>query len=101
GREIDRVFLPRTPLCKWTKLVAVMVVIGKRAELKKIPDPIMRKFQFRSPLHVASEEAQNFLSARSQSPQQFLHARQYCPFALRKFARQAFNIKIEEGRGRF
>ena len=61
GREIDRVFLPRTPLREWTKLVAVVVIIGKRAELKKIPDPIMRKFQFRPALQVASEEAENVL----------------------------------------
>ena len=61
GREIDRVFLPRTPLCEWTKLIAVVVIISKRAELKKIPDPIMRKFQFRPTLQVASEEAENVL----------------------------------------
>ena len=54
GREIDRVFLLRTLLREWTEFVAVVVIIGKRAELKKIPDPIMRKLQLRPALHVAS-----------------------------------------------
>ena len=42
--EIDQVFLPRPPLREWTKRVAVAVIIGKRAKLKKIPDPIMQTF---------------------------------------------------------
>lgn len=99
--EIDQVFLPRPPLREWTKLVAVVVIIGKRAEFEKIPDPIMREFQFRSAFHISCEEAENVLRSCSQSPQQFLHSREDRSFALRKFARQVINIKIEKGRGRF
>ena len=61
GREIDRVLIPRPLARELSQLVAIVVIVGKGAELEKIPEPVMRELQFRSALQVASEEAENVL----------------------------------------
>ena len=100
GREIDRVFLPGARLCKAPELVAVVMIVGKCAELEKIPEPEVRQLQFRPALQVTGKKTEHILRPCLESEQQFVHARQDCAFALGKLARQKFHIEIEEGRGR-
>jgi hypothetical protein len=100
GREIDRVFLPGARSCKAPELIAVVVIVGKCAELEKIPKAEMRQLQFRPALQVTGKKTQHILRPRLEPEQQFVHAREDCAFALGKLARQKFDIEIEEGRGR-
>jgi hypothetical protein len=100
GGEIDRVFLPRALLRELPEFIAIMVIVGKRAELEEIPQPVMCEFQFRPAFHVAGEKTEDILRARLQPKQQFPDAWQDRSTAPGKLARQKFQIKIEEGRGR-
>ena len=86
--EIGPVLLPRAPLRKGAELVPIVMIIGERAELEKIPDPIVRKLQLRAPFDIAGKEPKNILWSRVQARQELLNTGKNPPFPTRQFARQ-------------
>ncbi len=100
GGKIDLVLLPRALLREAPEFVAIVMIVGKGAELEKIPEPVMRELQLRAAFDVTGEKTENILRSRSQPKQQFLHAWKDRSIALGKLAREKLHIEIEEGRGR-
>ena len=61
GELRSRALLFRARASKSTKLVSVAVIIGKRAEFKKMPDAVVFKLQSRSAGHISREQGQNHM----------------------------------------
>ena len=51
--------LQSTRTGKFSQLIAIMVIIGKSSEFKKIPDPIVSEFDFRAPAHITGQQRKN------------------------------------------
>ncbi len=101
GREIDRVPLPRPPLREGPELVAIVVIVGKSAEFKKIPEPVIREFDLRAAFQVAGEKSEDIVRPLAQPEEQIVYSWKDPPFPLRQLVHEEFKIKIEKSRGRF
>ena len=55
--------LQSTRTGKFPQLIAIMVIIRKSPEFKKIPDSIVGEFDFRSTDHIASQQGENGIRA--------------------------------------
>src|SRR5438477_9511215 len=78
------------------ELVAIVVIIGKRAEFKKMPDPVMLEFQLRAARDVAGEEREHEMRARPEFLEQLKNARKQFPFPARQFERKKMHVAVEE-----
>src|SRR5437763_10728967 len=56
------------------KLVAIAVVVGKRAKFKKMPDPVVLQFQARSARDISREQRKHYVRPRLEPFKQLEHA---------------------------
>src|ERR1700731_885054 len=81
---------------KWSELVAIVVVVGEGAELKKMPDAVVAEFEFRAARNVAGEQPEDEMLAHFELIQQLKDAWQEVAFAARQFERKKMDVTIEK-----
>src|SRR4029077_10926887 len=67
------------------QLVAIPVIIGKRAKFKKMPDAVVLEFQSRAARDISSEKPEHYMRPRFELFEQFEHAREQFAFPARQF----------------
>src|SRR5207244_7722304 len=78
------------------KLVAVAVVVSKRAKFKKMPHPIMLEFQARAARDISREQRKHYMRPRLEAFEQLEHARKEFAFPARQFQRQEMHVAVQE-----
>lgn len=95
--EFLAVFFPGPRLRERSKLVAIVMIVGKRAELEEMPDTIMLEFQLRAPGNVAGEKSEDEVRSRLQLFQQIQNPGQEATTgSLRKFLRKMMHVTVEK-----
>ena len=72
--ELAAVFFFCPGASESAKLVAVAVIVSKRAKFKKMPDPIMLQFQARAARDISREQRKHYMRPRLEPFKQLEHA---------------------------
>ena len=73
--ELPAMFFLCARASESSEAVAILMVVRKGAELKKVPDAIVFQFQLRSTRDVSSQKRENQVRARHEFPEQIEHSR--------------------------
>lgn len=80
-----------------SKPVAVVMVVGKGAEFKEVPDAIVFQFQLRTARDIPGEKRQHQMRPRLQSFEQVEHAWKELARPARQFEREKMHITVQKG----
>jgi len=94
--ELAVMFLFRARSSEPTQLVAVSMIVGKRAKFKKMPDPVVFEFQLRSARDISSEKRKHHMRTGLESFEQLEHAWEEFALSPRQFQRKKMDVAVEE-----
>src|SRR6202045_2024848 len=97
GQKFATMFFLRTCPSKTTEFVAIMVIIGKCAEFKKMPDSVMLELELRAARDIAGQERENKMRAGFQAFEQLENAGKKCAFPARQFLGKKMHVAVEKG----
>src|SRR5262245_5592742 len=72
------------------------MIVGKSAEFKEMPDPIMLELQLRATRNIASEKRQYQMGPRLEFLQQLKHAGKQLAFASRQLQREKMHVTVQK-----
>src|SRR5216684_5729361 len=81
---------------KWAELVAVVVIVSKRAKFEKMPDAVMLELELCATGDVSGKKTKHEVFPRLQFPKQLEHARKQIAFAARQFERKKMHVAVEK-----
>src|SRR5207248_7677756 len=92
--ELAAVFFFCPGASESAKLVAVAVIVSKRAKFKKMPDPIMLQFQARAARDISREQGEHYMRPRLEPFKQLEHAGKKFALPARQFQRLEMHVAV-------
>lgn len=96
--ELVAVFLACARARERAELIAVVMIVGERAEFEEMPDAVMLQFQLGAARNIAGEKGENDLGACAKFFEKLNHSWENPSDAIWKFQGQMMNVRVEERR---
>src|ERR1700682_6563423 len=88
GQKFAAMFFLGARPSKTAEFVAIMVIIGKCAEFKKMPDAVVLELELRAARDIAGQKREDEMRAGFQAFEQIEDAGKKCAFPERQFLRK-------------
>src|SRR5437868_2634039 len=97
GRKFTAMFFLGACPRETAEFVAIMVIISKGAEFKKLPDAVVLELELRAARDIAGQKRENEMRAGFQAFEQLEDAGEKGAFPARQFLGKKIHIAVEKG----
>jgi len=95
-RKFAAMFFPGARSRETAEFVAVMVIIGKCAEFKKMPDAVVLELELRAARDISGQKREDKIRAGFQAFEQLEDAGKKCAFPARQFLGKKVHVTVEK-----
>ena len=96
GLELESMLLPRALTGEGAELIAIVMIVGKGSEFKKLPETVVREFKLCASFHVSGEQGDHDFWIMAEPLQELVYAGQNSARASGEFIRQLLHVFVEK-----